>query len=68
MKHVLRLVLFEEGSLHRISYQIKIWILDFIHFPNIGDEIIIDNDDRLASDIDPLQNEIPGIEGLGNEN
>ena len=34
----------------------------------IKDEIIIDDDDSLASDIYPLQNEILGIEGVENEN
>ena len=35
---------------------------------DINDEIIIDYDDRLASAIDPLQNEIMEIEGVDSEN
>ena len=38
------------------------------HYEDIYDDIIIDNDDRLALAIDPLWNEIMEIEGVENEN
>ena len=38
------------------------------NYEDMNYEIIIDSNDRIASTIDPLQNEIIEIEGVDNEN